>query len=88
MSFHSPWCVSRAPICHCIPHQYSAQKPVCLPSNDNPSGAMLQEMEDMFRRTIPQEARYGSRFVFRQVHSSMLVSRVLTAAADNLLVVQ
>ena len=26
------------------------------------------EMEDMFRRTIPEVARYGTRFVFRQVH--------------------
>jgi hypothetical protein len=24
------------------------------------------EMEDMFRRTIPEVARYGTRFVFRQ----------------------
>ena len=27
------------------------------------------EMEDMFRRTIPEVARYGTRFVFRQVRS-------------------
>jgi len=27
------------------------------------------EMEDMFRRTIPEVARYGTRFVFRQVSS-------------------
>ncbi len=52
----------------------------CLLSNDKPAGAMLQEMEDMFRRTIPQEARYGSRFVFRQVHPHVVGSRVLTAA--------
>ena len=59
---------------------------VCLPGIDQPASAMVQEMEDMFRRTIPQEARYGSRFVFRQVHPHVLGKRVLTAAEDNLLV--
>ncbi len=30
------------------------------------------EMEAMFRRTIPEEARYGSTFVFRQVRGPSL----------------
>lgn len=30
------------------------------------------EMEAMFRRTIPEEARYGSTFVFRQARSPSL----------------
>ena len=28
------------------------------------------EMEELFRRTIPEESRFGTRFVFREVNMS------------------